>query len=80
MALTLLDSQSNPLIPGRLYCLATYNRDAENDVTYGSLAWFGSDGKLYDANYSDTEGSEIDDDYDFLVLQAGNANPNYLFN
>lgn len=80
MATTLLDSEGNPLIPGRLYCLATYNRDAENDVTYGSLAWFGSDGNLYDANYLDIEGNEIDDDYDFLVLQAGNANPNYVFN
>ena len=73
-----LDSESKPLIPGRLYCLVTYN--GENEASYGSLAWFGSDGKLYDANYSDTEGDEVDEDYDALVLQAGNVNQNYVFN
>lgn len=74
-----LDSKGNPLIPGRLYCLATYNRDTENDVTYGSLAWFGSNGELYDANYPETAESVVDEDYDFLVLQVGDVNQNYLF-
>lgn len=76
---TLLDSERNPLIPGRCYCLARYNGDVVNDVTYGSLAWFGSDGKLYNANYADCEGEELVEDYDFLVLQAGDVNPAFIF-
>lgn len=75
---TLLDSERNPLIPGRCYCLASYNGDTENDVSYGSLAWSGSDGKLYNANYADCEGEELDEDYDFLVLQAGEVNPAFI--
>lgn len=75
---SLLDSERNPLIPGRCYCLASYNGEAENDVTYGSLAWFGSDGKLYNANYADCEGEQLDEDYDFLVLQAGSVNPEFV--
>lgn len=77
--LLLLDSQLNPLIPGRLYCLATVIGGGTGELSYGSLAWWGSDGQLYDANSSDAEGAMLDEDFDVLVLQVGNVNPLYLF-
>jgi hypothetical protein len=73
------DIDGNPLIPGRCYCFGIYNEFRPGDKQYGSLAWYGSDGKFYDANYHDTEGEELHEDFDFVVLQSGNVNHDYIF-
>lgn len=73
-----LDIEGFPLRPGGLYCLGSYGPGGDKD--YGSLAWYGSDGKFYNADYPDTEGQEITWKYDFAVYQDGSAiNQDYIF-
>lgn len=74
----LRDTAGNLLIPGRCYSLGIYDELGEKQ--YGSLAWYGSDGQFYDANYTDTEGEVLHEDFDFVVLQGGEVNPDYVFN
>jgi hypothetical protein len=77
------DNKGNALIPGRVYCMVEIKEDSETGETwdsYGPLAWYGSDGELYDANYDDCEGDVISHwNYDYLVLQVGDVNPKYVF-
>ncbi len=65
---------TNNLIAGRLYCEKFI--DFDDDVSYGRLAWFGSDGVFYDAD----SGEETYMDGDELVLQTGPINSEYIFN
>lgn len=82
------DKDGNKLIPGHVYCMISLKPEYDNQgeptgemyEDYGSLAWFASDGHFYDANYDDCEGEDISHhDYDSLVLQSGNVNPEYVF-
>jgi hypothetical protein len=68
-----LDKDGNPLVPGAMYCMAFIEPDGFEN--YGSLVYYGSDGKFYDADNDEL----VYDDFDFLVRQIGNINPDYIF-
>lgn len=75
------DSNGNALIPGRCYCMVEECEDGEGGTyqSYGALAWYCSDGRLYDAQDDKYEVRDISHyDYDSLVLQDGKINPEYV--
>lgn len=84
-ATTSKDSEGRDLIPGRVYCMVEFKTNPwakdPADAKYESheaLAYYGADGRFYDANYDDCAGNDISHyDFDKLVLQPGNINPEY---
>ena len=77
------DTDGNALIPGHLYCMVEIKIPENGDPeypSYGALAWYGSNGCFYDANYKDCEGNDISHfPYDELAHQPVSINLDYVF-
>lgn len=69
------DTDGNDLVPGQLYCLG--EMDIDNNPTYGSLAWYASDGEFYSADYDDSVDA-VTWPYDFAVKQTGSFDLSYV--
>lgn len=77
------DMDGNSLIAGHLYCMVEMKDTGDGDQeypSYGALAWYGSDGCFYGANYKDCEGNDISHyPYGALAHQVGCINLDYVF-
>ena len=79
------DSDGNPLVAGKLYCMINDkpdfdkngNETGETYESYGATFWYGSNGEFYDSEDSDF--SDISHyEYDRLALQACEVNHDYV--
>jgi hypothetical protein len=78
------DRDSNPLVPGALYCAVIRREDGRTGEEYDShegLYWYSSDGDFY--GYGGILGEDSDEpaypDYDYLVRQDGAFDKSYVW-
>lgn len=71
------DSEQRPLEPGALYAKCWFAGSSQ-DVRYGSLVRYGSDGKFYNSDDDDSF-DEDNSRYDFVVRQNCPINSEYVF-